>query len=124
LPERDFEKLLVEAVDEALTSLGESSKQAIYFHLDENFSIKKDEIPCKIENFAKAIEKTFGFGAEFLEVLIMKHLCRKVGTAFECHESKDFTFIQYVTAAKRSFEQKSTETTEEIVECGEIELDV
>jgi hypothetical protein len=74
LPKRDFEKLLLEAVDEGLSSLGETSKIAIYFHLKKSFNIKKKEIPYKIEAFAKGIEKIFGLGANFLEILIMKQL--------------------------------------------------
>ena len=35
-----FNRLLLEAVDEALASLGESSKQSIYFHLEQRFRVK------------------------------------------------------------------------------------
>lgn len=60
MSKRDFEKLLLEAVDEGLSSLGEPSKQAIYFHLEKGFNIKKQEIPYKITTFAKAVEKILG----------------------------------------------------------------
>lgn len=53
-----FEKLLLEAVDEALSSLEDSSKQAMYFRLEKTFDIKKQDIPYKIEEFANAIEKS------------------------------------------------------------------
>jgi len=46
-----FEKLLIEAVDEALASLGESAKQSIYFHLENKFKIAKNEIPYRLEDF-------------------------------------------------------------------------
>lgn len=103
MSKRDFEKLLLDAVDEGLSSLGESSKQAIYFHLKKSFNIKKKEIPYKTETFAEAIEKIFGLGANFLEVLIMKRLYEKIGGVFEWHESTDFAFAEYVVVAKRSF---------------------
>ena len=102
----DFEKLLLEAVDEGLASLGESSKQAIYFHLERSFNVKKKEVPHKIETFAKAIEKIFGLGANFLEILIAKKLYEKVGGVFEWHESTEFAFTMYVAAAKRVFREK------------------
>jgi len=118
LSKRDFEKLLSEAVDEGLSSLGESSKQAIYFHLKKGFNIKKQEIPHKIRTFTKAIEKIFGLGANFLEILIMKRLYEKIGGVFEWHESTEFAFTEYVAAAKRVFrEKKGTKTTEELIEC-------
>jgi len=124
LPKRDFERLLLEAVDEGLSSLGEPSKQAIYFHLKKSFNIKRQEIPYKIESFAKAIEKIFGLGANFLEIWIMKRLYEKIGRAFEWHEPTEFAFIEYVAAAKRIFqEKKEVKPTEELVECKEIGIE-
>ena len=122
LSKRDFEKLLLEAVDEGLFSLGESSRRAIYFHLKENFSIKKQEIPHKIEVFADSIVKIFGPGADFLKILIMKHLHEKIGGIFELHESTDFAFTEYVTAARRSFVEKNRikDISEMIVKCGKV----
>jgi hypothetical protein len=114
LPKRGFNKLLREAVDEGLSSLGENSKQAIYFHLKKSFNIKKQEIPYKIEAFANAIEKIFGLGANFLEILIMKRLYEKVGRSFKMHRPEGLTFTEYVTAAKRSFLEK---TAMELVQC-------
>lgn len=112
MSKRDFDKLLLEAVDQGLSSLGESSKQAIFFHLEKRFNIKKQEIPHRIEAFADALEKIFGLGANFVEILIMKQLHEKVGGSLEWSESKDLTFIEYVTAAKRSFLRKGkTEKT-------------
>jgi hypothetical protein len=103
LVEKEFDELLLEAVDEGLSVLGESSKQAIYFHLAISFNIKKEEIPEKIEIFADAIEKIFGLGAKFLEISIMKRLFEKLGRSFKWRRREDFTFIEYIAAAKRSF---------------------
>jgi len=121
LPKRDFNKLLLEAVDEGLSSLGESAKQAIYFHLEKRFNVKKQKIPFKIEAFADGIEKIFGVGANFLEILIIKRLYEKIGWVFEWDESTDFTFTKYVAVAKRSFLEKkrSEEIVEELVQCKE-----
>lgn len=118
MPKQDFDKLLLEAVDEALSSLGESSKQAIYFHLEERSNVKKQEIPHKIAAFADGIERIFGLGADFLKILIMKQLNKKVGQSLKWPESKDLTFIEYVAAAKRSFlwKKKAEKITEELVQ--------
>lgn len=125
---RDFEKLLLQAVDEGLSSLGESSRQAIYFHLKKNFNIKKEEIPNKIGNFADAIEKIFGSGADFLEILIMKSLHDKVGGIFELRESTDSAFTEYVIEVKRNFVKKKKLTSKEdplkeIIQCEEMEIE-
>ena len=116
MSKRDFEKLLLEAVDEGLSSLGEASKQAIYFHLEKSFNIKKQEIPSKIETFAKSIEKIFGLGANFLEIFIMKRLYEKIGGVFEWQETTEITFTKYVTVAKRNFvEKKRVKTRDDLV---------
>ena len=105
LHNRSFEKLLLEAVDEALSSLGDSSKQAIYFHLEKTFEINKQDIPYKIEEFANAIEKIFGLGAKFLEIQIMKRLYEKVGPVFKYFPERDLVFTEYVAAARLSLQK-------------------
>jgi hypothetical protein len=98
-----FDKLLLEAVDEALTSLGDSARQAIYFHLEDQFKITKKEIPYHLEDFTGGLEKIFGLGARFIEILIMKNLYGKIGQPLKWDESKELSFVEYVTAAKQSF---------------------
>jgi hypothetical protein len=101
----DFEKLLLEAVDDGLASIGESSKQAIYFHLERGFNIQKQEIPRKIEAFILAVEKIFGIGANFLEALILKGLYEKTGLKGKEESFKGLTFAETVVAVKRTMEQ-------------------
>jgi hypothetical protein len=122
LSERDFKKLLLEAVDEGLSSLGNSSKKVLYSHLDKGFRIKKQEIPEKIDAFADAIENIFGVGAGSIEVLIMKRLHEKAGQNLRWHAPKDLIFTDYVTVLRRDFlENEATgNTAKGFVECGEI----
>jgi len=115
MSKRDFDKLLLEAVDEGLSSIGESSKHAVYYHLEKGFNLKRNEIPSRIAEFEAAIEKIFGLGANFLEILIMKRLYEKIGRAVQLHGAKDFAFIVYVAAARRSFIEKKN--AEEWVQC-------
>ena len=58
-----FDELLLTATDEALTSLGESMKQSIYFHIENKFSVARNEIPENLEEFQGGLEKIFGTGA-------------------------------------------------------------
>jgi len=110
LRNRSFEKLLLEAVDQGLSSLGDSSKQVIYFHLENTFKINRRDIPYKIEEFAEAIEKIFGLGAKFIEISIMKCLYEKVGSVFEYNpEQEDLCFTEYVAAVKQSFLKEKQE---------------
>jgi hypothetical protein len=82
------------------------------------------EIPSRVDDFVEAVEKTFGLGAKFLEILIMRHLCDKLETTFDSNDFKEFTFKEYIAAATRSFEKKTLGITQDIVECQEMELDV
>jgi len=100
---KSFDEVLLEAVDEAFASLGDSAKQSIYYHLEEKFKIPREEIPKRIEDFVEGLEKIFGIGARFLEILIMKRLYDRIGKPLEWDESKEFVFVNYVEAAKRSF---------------------
>ena len=103
-----FDKLLLEAVDEALASLGDSAKKSIYFHLEDKFEIARSEIPRRLADFADGLEKIFGAGAQFLEILIMKKLYERIRKPLGWDESEEFVFIEYVAAARSSFlkEQK------------------
>jgi hypothetical protein len=101
-----FENILLEAVDEALASLGDSAKQAIYYHLEDKFKITKNEIPKRLKDFEDGLEKIFGLGARFIEILIMKKLYEKIGKPLEWNESKELIFFDYVTAAKQSFQKR------------------
>jgi ribosomal protein L23 len=102
-----FEKLLLEAIDEGMSSLCSSSKQIIYSLLENTFNIKRQDIPHKIEEFADAIEKIFGLGAKVLETLIMERLNEKVGQIIGYpQEKKELIFTEYVMAARRSFLKK------------------
>ncbi|MGD9131937.1 MAG: hypothetical protein PVH73_10260 [Candidatus Bathyarchaeota archaeon] len=96
-----FEEVLLEAIDEGLSLLGDSSKQALYVHLEKAVKMNKLDIPYRIEDFADAIEKLFGAGAKILEIHIMKCLFKKVGYNFKHYpKQKDLTFTDYITTVK------------------------
>ena len=97
-----FEEILLEAIDEGLSLLGESPKQALYFHLEETFNMNRQDIPYKIEEFTNAIEKIFGAGAKILKIQIMKCIFNKIGYSFKHYpKQKSLTFKEYIAAVKR-----------------------
>jgi hypothetical protein len=120
LQKKTFDDLLLEAINEALSSLGETPKTAIYFHLEKTFNIKKQEIPHRIEDFTSALEEIFGLGAMHLEILFMKHLHAKIGGVYEWVEPKDFTFPTYVHMIKQNLVYKSEngKEMEKVNECN------
>ena len=97
----NFEEVLLEAIDEGLSLLGESAKRAVYFHLEKTFKMNRLDIPYKIEEFTDAIETIFGTGAKILEIQIMKCLFKKVGYTFKHYpRQKNLTFTEYIAAVK------------------------
>lgn len=97
-----FDSLLLEAIDEALASLGESCKNAVYQHLEKTFKIKRHDIPSKIEEFTQAIENISELAAKLIEIQIMKCLYKKIGK-LKYIPDKELTFTSYIAAAKNTF---------------------
>jgi hypothetical protein len=96
-----FEDLLLEAVDDAFSSLGTSCQKALYFHLEKTYNVKRNEIPYKLEEFADAIEKIFSVGASFLEIRIMTILYQKVGQIEHFLDREELVFTEYIAALRR-----------------------
>jgi hypothetical protein len=65
-------KLLTEAIDEALSVLGKPAKTMIYFHLNSNLQISKQEIPYRLNDFIDELEKILGHGAKQLELQLIR----------------------------------------------------
>jgi len=104
LSQRNFSKLLLSAVEEGLSSLGDSPRQAIFFHLETSFNVKKEHIPSNLTEFTKALEGIFGFGAPYLEKLIIKHLYEKLGLEFADEEK--WNFLECVDKVKKQFHEE------------------
>jgi hypothetical protein len=110
--ERKFDEYLLEAIDEALTSLGEAVKNTVYIQLENSFNMPKKEIPMQIDEFTDIIHKIFGLGASRLEIRIMKNLHSKIKvniemTQLEWPVSKwiveEMSFTEYVYNAHKSY---------------------
>ena len=97
--ESSFESLLLKTIDEELSRLGSSSKQAFYYYLEREFNINFRDIPHKFEAFAKAIEQIFGPGARFLEIQIMESLYKKIGPFKYLPGKGKLMLTEYVSAA-------------------------
>ena len=121
---KKFDEILQDSIDEAFSSLGESVKKSIYFHLENNFLITKQDIPRKVEAFSDALERIFGLGAQHLELLIMKNLYMKANCSYRWEGPKwlvpDLTFKEYVKLVRIGYEEEDKiGTFEVIVDAGE-----
>lgn len=113
----NFDQILLGAIDEALSSLGENVKTSIYFHLEDLFKIRKQEIPSRLSDFSNALEQIFGLGARHLEILFIKNLHAKIKVTckWPTHEwplSKwivtEMTFQEYVRLMRQKFKAANT----------------
>jgi len=104
-----FHKVLLEAIEEALSSLGEPVEEKIFCTLEKSFGIRRSEIPCRIYDFASALEKIFGLGALQLEISVVKRLHKKGASEFNWVAPQwivhELTFEEYVNLVKQDFEE-------------------
>ena len=106
MEKKGFRGLLLKAVDSALSSLGDSARQSVYFHLEKKFGIKREEIPGRVDDFDQGLEKIFGVGTQFLEILIMRKLYEGMGSKgkiLKLDRSDEFRFVDYVKAAEQVY---------------------
>ena len=110
--QKKFNEYLIQAVDEALTSLGEPVKNTLYFQLENNFSIPKNEIPDQIDEFTNIMHKIFRLGASRLEIKFMKNLQSKIKISVETHGYEyplskwiidDMSFTDYIKRTREDY---------------------
>jgi len=100
-----FNDALLKAIDLALHSLGKSSKQALYFHLETTFHLCGMEIPGKVEEFDRAIRLIFKGGAVYLERSILEKLCEDLGVKFE--EKYVVDFVEAISKLRSMVSERS-----------------
>ncbi len=100
---KDFDKLLLESIDETLLSLGEAPRKSIYAHLERTYNVTKGQIPDDMEHFQLALEKIFGIGARYLEILVMQNLYAKIQKPLLIEKVEQIEFVTYIETARQSF---------------------
>ena len=96
-----FENLLLESIDEGLTCLGEQTKQAVYHHLKNKYSLSKQDIPYRIKDFTDSMQDIFQVAAKLLEIKIMKILFTKMGDAnVPIDNPESWEFTNYICALR------------------------
>lgn len=98
--EKNFNKIIINVIDEELKKIfGETATFVIYGYFEDKLSLKRQEIPEKIESFDQGLEKFFGSGAYVLEKTILTNLYSSFG--FPYKEKKSYTFVDYITELKK-----------------------
>ena len=99
-----LDETILEAVDESLTSFGESVRQVAYYQLDTIYHVRKQDIPHKIEEFANAVEEIFGVGARLIEMRILETLYSMCGKFVYFPEGNDLVFKDYMLNIRSYFQ--------------------
>jgi hypothetical protein len=94
---KDFDRLLVQAIDETIEyCLGEANTSIIHNYLEER-NLPMSEVPNKPELFSEELRNVLGFGstrihcaASILEETILEVLCKKLGTKLDCERPPNF----------------------------------
>lgn len=95
-----LETTIIKAVDDSLSSFGNSVKQVVYFQLENTFHVKQQEIPKRIDEFAAALEEMFGIGANLIEMRILEALHKQVPSFVHFPRGDDLVFSDYVRSLR------------------------
>lgn len=88
---------IIKCIDEGLQTVGESIKHVIYFCLEKNFRLKKEEIPEHPEVFEQALASIFGEeGSKIIEELIIQ----KITQNFNLKHKSKLSFVEALQAVK------------------------
>ena len=95
----EFDESLLNIVDRELKKIfGEMATLIIYGYLENNLSLKHEDIPHKIKVFAKGLDSFLNSGAQVIEQMILKNLYSSFGVDYKPIE--DHSFVDYVKELK------------------------
>ncbi|OLD01409.1 hypothetical protein E6H36_11855 [Candidatus Bathyarchaeota archaeon] len=99
---KPFGQVLLEAIDESLSVLGDEPRRAMYQYLATISSLQREDIPERLEDFAQGMKKALGGASNVLQKIILKKLFQKIGSTFK--ESQDLDLVDYVKEAERRYD--------------------
>ena len=100
---KEFDRVLLDSIDQALLSLGESVRQSLYFHFEHNFKLPRNGIPENLGQFQLALAKIFGVGSRFIEIIRMKNLYGRISEPLVMDNNEEIEFVKYVDAARNGY---------------------
>ncbi len=116
---KEFDNLFLNSIDDAFCSLGERAKNSLYLHLEDDFFLAREEIPNRVEEFIKALEKIFGAAALQLELLIMQSLHQKTNCSHEWVGPKwlvpELSFKDYINMSRLAFTDSGSRGNLEVI---------
>ncbi len=101
LVSRDFEAAVGACVDKGMTLLGQGTKEAVYWHIEHAFGLKREDAARRPADFWKAVDSLFGSGSAVLERAIIKEMSSAFGLRAEAK-----TFGEAVSLAAQGATQR------------------
>jgi len=93
---KSFNSLFTDSLREGLSiMLDENAAKSFLTHLEENASIRRDEIAENPDTVSTELERVFGVGAERIESMVAALLYSKLGLRFEKKEAPFGDYVQY-----------------------------
>ncbi|HSV48969.1 MAG TPA: hypothetical protein VLH35_01520 [Candidatus Acidoferrales bacterium] len=100
-----FNQILLQAIDDALTAIGGSTKNWIYHLLSKQKGITRDQIPDKMEELHLTLESIFGAGTSHIEVYLIALLESRVNV--KCPTTlKGKTMGDWVVFLRQEYEKQ------------------
>ena len=91
----EFKKLLLQTIDGNLKQIfRETATHIIYQFLEKNYSLKREDIPEKLETFMEGLQEFFRSGAHMIEQSILKELYSNLGLKYKSR--KCYGFVDYI----------------------------
>jgi len=104
--------ILVEAVNEGLSSICSSAASSVLFFLEKNGSIKAKSNIENLKAFSEGLERIFGFGAIVIEKKILEVLCMRLQLSAPKENRNNFEFAKEIGKAIELHKAKNTKLKE------------
>lgn len=105
--EGEFDKAFRKTVDNALNQIfGQAAVLIIYNHLEKNDSLTPEEIPKKLDAFARGLEDFLDSGALVVEGIILKYLYSSYGFKFKKME-EGRSFVDYIIHLRNTINENT-----------------
>jgi PAS domain S-box-containing protein len=106
--DRQFNESLLAAADDMFSSVGSSAKTAIYFHIENKYNIKKEDIPSNIAKFSEALDQLFGIGSKPLQKIFKQQLKTKLKTNSQITDEESLDLDSFVREIRKVTEAFAT----------------
>jgi hypothetical protein len=108
MSQKDFDSMLNDAVSEALSQLGETVKQTLYYYLEKNFNLRSDDLTRNPREFSSAMSALLGPGADPLEGTILRGLSTRIDIRITVEPtSRDDRFADFIKQAAELYQSSS-----------------